>query len=59
MNEKTLNKVRIFGDNKAEWKAALLEDIDPLELPENYGGSNPKPVFNFHSVSYLIVRISE
>ncbi|CAG7784805.1 unnamed protein product [Allacma fusca] len=36
----TLSKVKVFGSNTAEWRAALLENIEPDELPSEYGGSN-------------------
>ena len=35
----TVDKVRIFGFNQDEWKAALLEEIDADQLPVYYGGT--------------------
>jgi hypothetical protein len=43
LSQVTLNKIRIFGSNKSEWKAALLEDIDAHQLPAYYGGSMTDP----------------
>ena len=41
-----LEKVSIFGTNKAEWQAYLRKTIPADQLPEFYGGKNPsfKPV---------------
>ena len=43
MHEKTKNKVQIYSYDAAQWKAALLEDIDPQELPVCYGGTKTDP----------------
>ena len=43
VHEKTTGKIRIFSGCKEEWKAALLEDIDPSQLPVFYGGSRTDP----------------
>ena len=39
----TLDKIRVFGCNKDEWSAALLEEIDADQLPVMYGGTAPDP----------------
>lgn len=39
MHHSTVSQVRIFGSNKNEWSAALLEEIDADQLPEHYGGT--------------------
>ena len=43
LSETTLNKIRIFGFNRSEWQAALLEEIDSDQLPACYGGSMTDP----------------
>ena len=43
MHQNTLDKVRIFGTNKEEWTAALLEEIDADNLPLHYGGTMVDP----------------
>lgn len=44
LDQTTVDKVRIFGTNRKEWQAALLEEIEADQLPEFYGGTlrNPK-----------------
>lgn len=39
----TLNKIKIFGTDQNEWKAALLEEIDADQLPVIYGGTMTGP----------------
>lgn len=43
LHEKTARKVQIFGSDAAEWKAAVLETVDPSQLPACYGGSLTDP----------------
>jgi hypothetical protein len=43
LKRSTTDKVRIFGCNQDEWKAALLEEIDADQLPVDYGGSISNP----------------
>ncbi len=43
MHQNTLDKVRIFGTNKEEWTAALLEEIEADNLPLHYGGTMVDP----------------
>ena len=43
MHQNTLDKVRIFGTNKEEWTAALLEEIEAENLPLHYGGTMVDP----------------
>ena len=54
MHENTAKKVQIFGHDKAQWKAALLENIDPSELPAFYGGSRTDPDGNPQWLSKVI-----
>lgn len=39
LNQVTIDKFRVFGTNKEEWQAALLEEIDADQLPEFFGGT--------------------
>lgn len=39
----TQEKIRLFGENPDSWKAALLHEIDPEELPVFYGGKQTDP----------------
>lgn len=43
MAQVTLDKIRVFGSDKSEWSAALLEDIDADQLPAHYGGTMTDP----------------
>lgn len=43
MHEQTRNKILIFNQDSTQWKAALLADIDPQELPVCYGGTMTDP----------------
>ena len=43
LHQMTQDKIRIFGFDKDEWKAALLEDIDADQLPAYYGGTLTDP----------------
>ncbi|XP_046633910.1 SEC14-like protein 2 [Daphnia pulicaria] len=43
MHERTRNKIQIFSHDAKQWKAALLADIDPDQLPASYGGTMTDP----------------
>lgn len=43
MHQATIDKVRIFGFNKEEWRRALLEEIEADQLPAYYGGTLTDP----------------
>ena len=43
MHQVTIDKVKIYGTDKKEWTAALLEDIDADQLPAYYGGTLRDP----------------
>ena len=43
LNKNTIDKIRIFGHDEMEWKAALLEEIDADQLPVYYGGTMTDP----------------
>lgn len=43
LNQATLDKIRVFGFDKSEWQAALLEEIEPNQLPAYYGGTVTDP----------------
>ena len=39
LHQVTIDKIGVYGFDKAEWKAALLEEIDADQLPAYYGGT--------------------
>jgi hypothetical protein len=41
--ECVLGTIKVFGGNKAEWNAALLEEIDADQLLAFYGGTMTDP----------------
>lgn len=41
LHEVTLKKIKIFGHSG--WKEALLQDINPDQLPQHWGGSRTDP----------------
>lgn len=43
LHQATHDKIRVFGCDENEWKAALLEEIDATQLPANYGGTMTDP----------------
>ena len=43
LDKNVVDQIRIFGTNKDEWKAALLEEIDADQLPVYYGGTLSDP----------------
>ncbi|XP_046633840.1 SEC14-like protein 2 isoform X1 [Daphnia pulicaria] len=43
LHQATLDKMRIFGSDKEEWAAALLEEIEADNLPLHYGGTMVDP----------------
>ena len=43
LNQVTIDKIRIFGFDKKQWLAAILEDVDPNQLPDYYGGQLTDP----------------
>lgn len=43
LHDATLNKIFIFGSDKKQWSAALLEEIDADQLPVHYGGTLTDP----------------
>lgn len=43
MHQATIDKMKIFGSDKEEWTAALLEEIDADQLPAFYGGTMVDP----------------
>ncbi len=43
MHQATLDKMKIFGCNKEEWTAAILEEIDADQIPAIYGGTMVDP----------------
>ena len=43
MTQVTLDKLKVYGNDRAEWTAALLEEIDADQLPAHYGGKLTDP----------------
>jgi hypothetical protein len=54
MHEKTKNKVQIYSHDSSIWKAALLAEIDPDQLPVCYGGTMTDPDGNLNCVTKVI-----
>eukprot|EP00004_Rigifila_ramosa_P010855 TRINITY_DN2293_c0_g1_i8.p2 TRINITY_DN2293_c0_g1~~TRINITY_DN2293_c0_g1_i8.p2 ORF type:complete len:399 (-),score=97.50 TRINITY_DN2293_c0_g1_i8:59-1255(-) len=44
MGKRTLQRLEIFGTNAAEWQARLRELVPVDQLPQEWGGTNPKPL---------------
>uniref|UniRef100_A0A0P5RU89 Cral/trio domain-containing protein n=1 Tax=Daphnia magna TaxID=35525 RepID=A0A0P5RU89_9CRUS len=53
MHEKTRNKVQIYSHDADQWKAALLEDFDPQELPACFGGTLTDPDGNPNCITMV------
>ena len=43
LGQETLDKFAIYGYDKEEWKAALLDEIAADQLPVHYGGTMTDP----------------
>lgn len=43
LHQATIDKMKIFGSEKEEWTAALLEEIDADQFPAFYGGTMVDP----------------
>lgn len=43
MHQATIDKMRIFGFDKEEWTAAILEEVDADQIPAFYGGTLTDP----------------
>ncbi|XP_032781292.1 SEC14-like protein 2 [Daphnia magna] len=43
LHESDVPKIKIIGNNKNEWLAALLEEIEADQLPVHYGGTMTDP----------------
>ncbi len=59
LNQATVDKFRVFGSDKDEWQAALLEEIDADQLPEFLGGTianledgDPNNFFKVNQLKY-------
>ena len=55
-NDRLKNKISIFGHDG--WKAALLEDINPDQLPVCYGGTLEDPDGNPYYTTKVIAKLS-
>ena len=54
MNQRTKDKIQIFSHEPKQWKAALLADIDPDQLPFAYGGTMTDPDGNPNCITKAI-----
>lgn len=43
LSHATPDKMRVFGSDRSEWEAALLEEIHADQIPAYYGGSMTDP----------------
>jgi hypothetical protein len=43
LSHATQDKMRVFGSDRSEWEAALLEEIHADQIPAYYGGSMTDP----------------
>ena len=52
LDQVTIDKIKVFGTDRAEWENALLEEIEADQLPINYGGTKADPDgrFDFDAV---------
>ncbi|XP_046460746.1 SEC14-like protein 2 [Daphnia pulex] len=53
IHERTRNKIKIFGHDAKQWKAAILAEVDPEELPACYGGTMTDPDGNPNCLTIL------
>lgn len=51
LHERTKSKISIFGHDSKQWKLAILEDVDPEELPASYGGTLTDPDGNENCIT--------
>ena len=52
MSKRSISKIEIYGPNKEQWKARLLELIEPDNLPSALGGTNTTCV----DVSFCVIK---
>lgn len=57
LNERTANKMVIYGHDQSEWKQAILADVDADQLPSCYGGTSDTKV-SLHIFYILILKKS-
>ena len=58
MHKRTRSKIQIFSHDSMQWKAALLTDIDPDQLPVAYGGTMTDPDGNPNCITKVINRLN-
>jgi hypothetical protein len=51
--EKTMSKVHIFSHDDKVWKAAILEHVNPDQLPVAYGGTLTDPDGNPNCITMV------
>jgi hypothetical protein len=54
LHERTRSKIQIFSHDPKQWKAAILADTIPEELPASYGGTLTDPDGNPNCISMAI-----
>jgi hypothetical protein len=54
MHQRTRDKIQVYGHDSKQWKAALLADIDPDQLPVCYGGTMTDPDGNPNCITKAI-----
>jgi hypothetical protein len=57
IHERTRNKIKIFGHDAKQWKAAILAEVDPEELPACYGGTMTDPDGNPNCITIASVAL--
>ena len=57
IHERTRNKIKIFGHDAKQWKAAILSEVDPEELPACYGGTMTDPDENPNCITMASVAL--
>ncbi len=56
LNQRTKTKISVFNQDKPLWKAALLAEVDPEQLPACYGGTLTDPDGNPDCVTMASLR---
>jgi len=67
LNERTISKIHIYGQDATIWKEALVVSIPADCLPVSYGGTKTDPidgnpdcsslVYTFWSLMYLFITL--
>ncbi len=57
LHERTRNKINIFSYDQKQWKEAILEEINPEEVPACYGGTLTDPDGNPNCIT-MVSRVT-